>query len=153
MRYMPTIRSGRPTSRQLLARFDEFFSKFERAYFDRQRAIAEREYEALSPFVPEVDIEEAEHVYLVSVDLPGLKSNEVRVDLEGQNLKISGERRRRNHEDDASYYERAHGKILRKFTIPDNIDTNRIVAQFEDGVLKILLPKLNIGEAYVERSL
>ncbi|MBS1972439.1 MAG: Hsp20/alpha crystallin family protein [Bdellovibrionales bacterium] len=148
MRYMPTIRSGRSSSgsHKILARFDDFFNRFEKAYFDHQRELAEHENEALSAFIPDVDVEESETMFLITVDIPGLKSNEVRIDLSGSQLRISGERRRATHADNESYYERAHGKFQRSFTIPDNIDTNKITAHFDDGVLRVLLPKLHLTE-------
>lgn len=129
MRFMPTIRTGRPGGRQLLKRFDEFFNKFERSYFDQQRALAERENEALSIFVPEVDIEESELMFLITIEISDFKSKEVRIDLKGRNLLV-----------------RADGKLQRSFTIPDNIDENRIMAHFDEGVLKILLPKMKVTE-------
>lgn len=148
MRYMPTIRSGRGSSgsHKILARFDDFFNRFEKSYFDHQRELAEHENEVLSAFIPDADVEESEHMFLITMDIPGLKSNEIRIDLSGRDLKISGERRRATHADSESYYERAHGKFLRSFTIPDNIDTNKITARFDDGVLRVLLPKLRLTE-------
>lgn len=132
MKYMPTIRSGRPASRQLLARFDEFFSKFERAYFDQQRELAEDENEVLSSFVPDVEVEESEYEFLITADIPDLLSDDVRIDLSADVLQI--------HD--------THGKFLRSFSIPDNIDTNHIEAHFKDGVLKVRLPKLDLTEPH-----
>ncbi len=148
MRYVPTIRSGRGSSgsHKILTRFDEFFNRFENAYFDHQREIAGPEDEALSVFIPDIDVEESETMFLITVDVPGLKSHEIRIDLNAHDLRVSGERRRATHADNESYYERAHGKFLRSFSIPGNIDTNKITAHFDDGVLWILLPKLHLTD-------
>jgi HSP20 family protein len=129
-----------------LPRFNEFYNRFEKSYFDHQRALAEHETEALSAFIPDVDVEESETMFLITVDIPGLKSTEIRIDLSGNDLRISGERRRATHADNESYYERAHGKFVRRFTIPNDIDTNKITAHFDDGVLRILLPKMHLTE-------
>jgi HSP20 family protein len=148
MRYIPTIRSGRASAgHKVLARFDKFFNKFEKSYFENQQALAERENDFLRAFIPDIDIEESETMFLIMADIPGLRSDEIRVELNHHNLRIAGERRRTTHHGSVSYYERAHGKFLRSFTIPDNIDVNRIEAHFDDGVLRVILPKVRVADS------
>jgi len=149
MKYMPTIRSGRATNQKLFKRFDDFFVKFERGYFDRQRELAERENEVLSSYVPDTEVEESEYEFLITANIPDLHSNEIHLDLEGDVLRIHGERHREateTSEEPESFEERAHGIFLRSFTIPESIDTNRIEARFKDGVLTVRLPKLDLTE-------
>lgn len=94
-------------------------------------------------FSPTVDVEETEHAYLLSVDLPGLKKEEVKVDLSENVLTISGERKREteNKENGGRRYESSYGHFMRSFTLPQSIDASKVEANMEDGVLRVALPK------------
>lgn len=137
MRYAPTSRDS------VLSQFDNFFSRFEKNFFDDQTTVSDRGIESTitADFIPDIDIEETDDMFLMTTDLPGLKSNEVAINLYGNNLRIVGERRRQSSDDKNSYYERAHGKFFRSFRLPDDIDTTKLEAKFDDGVLRVTLPK------------
>lgn len=95
-------------------------------------------------FSPQVDVEENDDAYLLSVDLPGVKKDDVRVDLADDVLTISGERKREEEQKDRDgvhRYERMYGKFQRRFTLPSTIDVDKVEANMEDGVLRIALPK------------
>lgn len=95
-------------------------------------------------FQPTVDVEETDHAYLLSADLPGLKKEDVRVDLSENVLTISGERKRETDSKDQGgerRYERSYGRFMRSFTLPQAIDANKVEANMEDGVLRVALPK------------
>lgn len=87
------------------------------------------------------DIEETEKGFLVSMDLPGMKEEEIKVDFADHVLKISGERKRETKSEDGSYLERSHGSFSRSFSLPENIKSEAISAHYENGVLKIEIPK------------
>ena len=98
---------------------------------------------ATADWAPPVDITEDEREYLFKIDLPELKKEEVKVTFEEGILTIAGERRIEKEEKNRKYHriEREHGRFLRSFSLPDNADANRIVAEFKDGVLHLRLPK------------
>uniref|UniRef100_A0A0D9UXM2 SHSP domain-containing protein n=1 Tax=Leersia perrieri TaxID=77586 RepID=A0A0D9UXM2_9ORYZ len=90
------------------------------------------------------DVKELPGAYAFVVDMPGLKSGDIRVQVEEEKvLVISGERRREEKED-AKYLrmERRMGKFMRKFVLPDNADMDKISAVCQDGVLTVTVEKL-----------
>lgn len=143
MRGLPNDRTGRGLSARsdLLSRFENFFEDFERGYFGQERSLADREPEMAVDFSPAVDIEESENMFMISVDLPGLKKDEIKIDVNKETLRIYGERRRAIKDEAKSYFERSHGRFVRNFTLPEAVDAENIEAHFEDGVLRIVLPK------------
>ncbi|MBO9666526.1 MAG: Hsp20/alpha crystallin family protein [Bdellovibrio sp.] len=95
-------------------------------------------------FQPACDINEDNEHYLVSFDMPGLKKEDIKIEVKDNNLIISGERQRdaTNDQDGTMLYrERAFGKFERTFVIPKSIDAERIEAHYENGVLSVALPK------------
>lgn len=104
-------------------------------------------------FVPPADVEEEGNKYLITMDLPGVTENDIRIDLTERQLTVSGERTETKEEGSrkSSYViERFHGKFERSFTLPANVDAEKVNAQFKDGVLKITVPK---GEAVKSRQI
>ena len=101
-----------------------------------------REHIGLMDWRPSVDTYEKEDAIVVKAELPGVKKEDVDIDVSNNVLTIKGER----HYDDVKnedYYrrERFHGKFQRAFTLPDNVDTSNIDAGYNDGVLEITVPK------------
>ncbi|WP_413290595.1 Hsp20/alpha crystallin family protein [Bdellovibrio sp. HCB337] len=139
---------GQSERSDFLSRFENFFNDFERDYFSKERSSVEKTLDTPLEYSPEVDIEESENVFMISVDLPGLKKDEIRVDVNKSKLRIYGERRRETKEEENTYFERVHGRFVRNFTLPQSIDTEKIEAHFEDGVLKVVLPKKEIAAPY-----
>ena len=92
------------------------------------------------------DIKEYPNSYVFVIDMPGLKSGGIKVEVENDHvLSISGESKREEKEDpDARYVrmERRVGKFMRKFTLPDNADFDKISAVCQDGVLTVTVPKV-----------
>jgi len=90
------------------------------------------------------DVKELPGVYAFVVDMPGLGTGDIKVQVEDERvLVISGERRREERED-AKYLrmERRMGKFMRKFVLPDNADMDKISAVCRDGVLTVTVEKL-----------
>lgn len=145
MRNLTTNKAGRrlPTGQDFLSRFDSFFNDFERE-FNNDRAMSERRSDTFGDFNPAVDIEESEGMYMISADLPGIKRDDIKIDVNNNTLRISGERRREVKDEDSSYYERSQGRFVRSFTLPEAIEAKKIEAHFEDGVLRIVLPKTEV---------
>jgi len=92
---------------------------------------------------PLVDIVEDEKEYIVKTELPEVKREDVKVNVEDGVLTISGERKFEKEEKDKKYHriERSYGSFIRSFSLPDGADSTRINAEFKDGVLRVHLPK------------
>ena len=97
----------------------------------------------ISDFVPTIDLVETEGEFEMKVDLPGLKPEEVNVEVRDGNLWVSGKREEEKEEKGKTYHrvERRHGEFRRMVSLPTSIDEEKIEAKFEDGVLKITVPK------------
>ncbi|KAH6761339.1 17.6 kDa class II heat shock protein [Perilla frutescens var. hirtella] len=90
------------------------------------------------------DVKEYPKTYVFVIDMPGLKSGDIKVQVEEDNvLNISGERKR-EEEEGARYVrmERRIGKFMRKFVLPENANTDKISAVCQDGVLTVTVEKL-----------
>ncbi|MCS7313358.1 MAG: Hsp20/alpha crystallin family protein [Acidobacteria bacterium] len=120
---------------RLTERMERLFEEF----FPTVRREEEREY----VWAPAVDVYENDKAYVVEVDLPGLKKEDVKVTLQNNVLTIQGERRLAREEKGVDYHrqERFYGKFLRSFTLPEMVDADKVSAEFKDGVLRLTLPK------------
>ena len=107
--------------------------------------LLDREFGFSKKMTPEVDVTEKEDRYLVKADLPGMKQEDIKVNLEDNVLTISGERKEEKDEKDEKkhyhYYERRYGSFARSFTLPNTVKTDEIKAKYEKGVLHIEIPK------------
>lgn len=99
-------------------------------------------------FTPSVNTREGEHAYHVEVDLPGVKKEDIDVDVKENIVTISGERKTKKEVKEKDYYkvESAYGKFERSFTLPEDVDVENIHAESEDGVLEVVIPKLAKAE-------
>jgi len=95
-------------------------------------------------FTPSVNTREGEYAYHVEVDLPGVKKEDINVDLKDDVLTISGERKTKSEISEKDYYKKecSYGKFHRSFTLPEDTDIENIEANSEDGVLEVVIPKL-----------
>lgn len=91
---------------------------------------------------PAVDILETAQHYEIQLDLPGVKADQVNVELEDSTLKISGEKvRTQNETESYRYKERVTGTFARQFRLPEDANPNAINARFENGVLSLTIQK------------
>ncbi|KAL3358626.1 hypothetical protein AABB24_015632 [Solanum stoloniferum] len=91
-----------------------------------------------------IDWKETPQAHIFKVDVPGIKKEEVKVEVEqGRILQISGERSREQEEKNDQWHrmERSSGKFLRRFRLPENTKTGEIKAAMENGVLTVTVPK------------
>ncbi|KAI5393540.1 hypothetical protein KIW84_060603 [Lathyrus oleraceus] len=91
------------------------------------------------------DVKEYPNSYVFLIDMPGLKSGDIQVQVEDENvLVISGERKREEEKEGAKYLrmERRVGKLMRKFVLPENANTDAVSAVCQDGVLSVNVEKL-----------
>ncbi len=95
-------------------------------------------------FVPTVNTREADDAYYIEVDLPGVSKDDINIDVNDNTLTISGVRKvKEEHKDDSFYkVESVYGKFERSFSLPEDVDTDKIEAKHNNGVLEIKIPKI-----------
>ncbi len=134
-------------SRGELALFHHGFDKLCSDVFDSDtfsgRGIARR-------WAPASDLVEGGDEYILSVDLPGLAKEDVKVDVEDGTLTVSGERRSEKEEDENGYqrYERRFGSFKRSLRLQDGVDPGSISATVSKGVLEVRIPKPEASKPY-----
>lgn len=96
-----------------------------------------------SAWSPKVDIVETDKEYLIKAELPEVDKEDVKVNIENGELRLSGERKQEKEEKGKKFHrvERYHGSFMRSFSLPDNVDADNIKASFKDGMLNLSLPK------------
>ena len=96
-------------------------------------------------WIPAVNVEEAADELLLTAELPGMREEDINVDIESNILTIRGEKREAREEADEGHQyhvrERLHGKFHRRFTLPWSVESDAIRADFDAGVLTVRLPK------------
>jgi len=94
---------------------------------------------ALRPWTPAVDIVETENELTFHFDLPGLKMEDIEVNLENGTLTVQSARKFEHEENQKGYHrvERSYGTFSRVFSLPDTVDAEKIDASYKDGVLTI----------------
>jgi len=114
--------------------FDESF---------RGRGTSEDEWSLGGSWAPAVDIYEHEGNIVLTAELPGVDPKDVEVRLENNVLTLRGERKWNGDVQRENYHrvERAYGSFTRSFTLPNVVDTEKIKADFKDGMLRLTLPK------------
>ncbi len=128
----------------LLSKFDPFgeMENMQRAF----STLAKRgngEDESISAFIPKVNTREDEQNYYIDLDLPGVKKEDINIDVDEGTLSIYGERDFKEEVKEEDYYkvETSFGKFQRTFSLPDNVDVDAISAATQDGVLEVTIPK------------
>lgn len=91
-------------------------------------------------WTPALDVRETADQYLVLLDLPGVKEQDVRIELQNQVLTIAGARVP-VETGEARRIERPYGSFFRSLTLPEGVDADAIVAEYTDGVLTLHIPK------------
>ncbi|BAU23945.1 heat shock protein Hsp20 [Caldimicrobium thiodismutans] len=94
-------------------------------------------------WAPAVDVSETDDEVIVKADLPGVKPEEIEINLVDNVLTIKGEKKREAEEKKENYYrvERYYGSFMRAIQLPSEVDVEKVKAQYKDGVLKVTLPK------------
>jgi len=94
-------------------------------------------------WTPACDVTEEDEQYMLSFEIPGISKDELKIEMTGNTVSISGETRFENKkiESGAWYSERRYGKFQRSFTFPAGIDADKVEANYQDGILHLLVPK------------
>lgn len=104
-------------------------------------------------FLPMTDIKENEKNFVVSAELPGMSEKDIEVSLSGNRLIIKGEKKeeKTRKEENFHHVERVYGSFYREFTLPEEVDENKIEAAFKNGVLTVHLPKTEAARSHTKR--
>ena len=130
--------------RDLVSVQDRMNRIFEEAAFrGAARPGTEEDWALGGAWAPAVDIYEHEGNIVLKAELPGIDPKEVQVGVENNVLSLRGERQFESEVKREEYHrvERAYGTFNRSFTLPNVVDTEKIKAEFKDGVLRVVLPK------------
>jgi len=100
-------------------------------------------------FHPALDIAEDKNAFTLKVDLPGVKAEDIDIQVHGNRLALSGRRDERKEKSEENYYhvERRSGMFRREVVLPVDVDSENIEAKHNDGVLTITLPKSERAKA------
>lgn len=146
---VPVTRESRAPSRSLSPwtgfgslreEMERLFDNFEpRLWFDRPNEESGRTF----PLCPAIDLTESDKDYAITAELPGLEPDAIHIKISNGTLTISGEKSEETTEDDASHHlsERRWGSFQRTIRMPENVEQEKIDAQFAKGVLTIHMPK------------
>jgi HSP20 family protein len=105
--------------------------------------------EAANLWQPPIDVEEQTDRYLLHVELPGLKLEDIKITIENNKLSIRGEKTRTEEQKSATYHrlERVYGAFERTFTLTHGVKSDKVEATYRDGVLEVLVPKAEEAKA------
>lgn len=134
-----------------LIKFDPFHSSFPSIdnifedFFSPSRGLSNF---TASANIPSVNIKEKDNEFEISLAIPGLSKEDCNIEVENGMLTISSEKENENKNDEKekySKYEYNYSSFSRSFTLPENIDEEKIEAETKNGELKIILPKKEVG--------
>ncbi len=116
--------------------------------FDSMSGRYPREREMV--WAPPLDIEETKDAVVVRTELPGMKKEDIKISIHGDQLCVSGERRHEAENKDRTFHriERAFGKFQRTLVLPVDVAGDKAKAKFTDGVLELTLPKSEKAKAH-----
>ena len=134
-----------------IAKYDPFeFSEFPTGLRLFQDAVNRlfSEPVAARPWAPPVDILETETELILKADLPDVDLKDVNIEMEHGTLTLRGERKFEKEDQSKGYHriERSYGQFVRCFGIPDTVDTEKVKADYKNGVLTVTLPKKEIAK-------
>ncbi len=121
----------------LQERMNELFERTMRRRADEEEGLAPRAWS------PAVDIYETDEKMVIKAELPGLKKEDIDIEVRDNTLTLKGERKFEKEIKQENYHrvERAYGSFQRSFTLPSTIKQEAIEATFKDGILEVSLPK------------
>ena len=115
-------------------------------------------------FTPAVDVYEDEHTLTLKLEVPGIDEKDLDIRVENNVLTVRGERKFEKEEKEENFHriERQYGSFTRSFTLPNTLDTEKVEADYDKGVLKVRLAKkaeakpkqikVNIGQKTIEAA-
>jgi len=156
----PNVQSGQ--QRETSSRRDRFMPSFWRenpfTFMNRLSSEMDRMFETFgrkggffgtrfgrsgdSGWSPEIEVYERDNQLIVSADLPGMKKDDIHLEINDDALIIQGERRHEFTDTQEGYHrsERSYGSFYRTIPLPEGVDSEKMQASFQDGVLKVSMP-------------
>jgi len=100
------------------------------------------------PWTPAVDIFETENELVLKADVPDVDMKNIDIQIENGTLSLKGERKFENEQKSQGFHrvERSYGTFARYFTLPDTLETDKVKADYKNGVLTITLPKKEVAK-------
>jgi HSP20 family protein len=147
-------RKGRRRWSMNIVRWDPFReldgiqARLNRMFGERPFRGIEGENLPFAAWAPAVDIQETDTEYVIKADLPEVKKDDVKVELEDGVLTVEGERKQEKEQKGKKFHkiEREYGRFVRRFALPTEVDAAKLSAEFKDGVLNVHLPKSSNGK-------
>jgi HSP20 family protein len=132
MRLVPYFR--RPETPATNRWFEEFFNDF---------PFSSSLMEGRDSWIPSVDILEKDGNLILRAELPGMTEKDIDLKVEGDTLTLKGERKRDTEDKNSNYHrvESFYGSFSRSFRLPDTVDSEKINAEYKNGVLTVTLPQ------------
>ncbi|MDF3010167.1 MAG: hypothetical protein K0S03_963 [Burkholderiales bacterium] len=125
--------------------FDEMFNEFSKGFWVKPLA-----FPAETELKMKLDVKEDEKGYTVQAEVPGVKKEDIQVDIDGSQVSVRAELKKEKEEKKGEkivYSERSYGMVSRSFTLPVEVDEKGAKAEYKDGVLNLMLPKKSNGAA------
>jgi HSP20 family protein len=117
--------------------------KMNRLFEDAVTSRGEEKDMMSSSWSPSVDIFETENELVLTAEVPGIDEKDIEIKLEDNTLTLKGERKFEKETKEENYHriERAYGSFYRSFTLPSYINQDKISAEHQNGILKVIMPK------------
>ena len=99
-----------------------------------------------------LDLSEDDRHFFVKAEIPGVKKDDIKVSVDGNQVSLSAEIKKEKEEKEGAKVirsERYYGSVARSFTLADNVDSSAAQAKYEDGVLQLTLPKKPNGQSHM----
>jgi len=125
--------------------FEDFFQDFGKGFW-----LKPLPFPAGTELKMKIDVKEDDKSFTVKADIPGVKKEDIQIDIEDDRISLSAEVKREKEEkkdEKVVYSERAYGMVSRSFTLPVDVDAKAAKAEYKDGVLNLTLPKKGNGSA------
>lgn len=139
----PALRRGDVSPRQAFhSEIDKMFDKFVNSFWNDRQPFFEKKEKLLKP---DLDLRSTDTEYVLTVELPGVDENDVRIEIAGDTMEISGEKKYENEDKDDTQgvhrIERRYGFFRRTLVLPDDAKTDDISAAFSKGILTVAIPR------------
>jgi HSP20 family protein len=123
--------------------FEDFFQNFDKGFWLRPAA-----FPAETELKMKIDVKEDDKSFTVKADIPGVKKEDIQVDIDDDRVSLRAEVKAEKEEkkdEKVVYSERSYGMVSRSFTLPADVDAKGAKAEYKDGVLNLTLPKRSNG--------
>ncbi|HEY8250962.1 MAG TPA: Hsp20/alpha crystallin family protein [Burkholderiales bacterium] len=125
--------------------FEDFFQDFGKGFW-----LKPLPFPAETELKMKIDVKEDDKSFTVKADIPGVKKEDIQIDIEDDHISLRAEVKQEKEEkkdEKVVYSERAYGMVSRSFTLPVDVDAKAAKAEYRDGVLNLTLPKKGNGSA------